>query len=118
MGGGFSRVSRSDAALALRARRPSPGWTLLGASEMALRRCACDPRVRDDETRDVALQRARAERQALVEVPVDRGRASHRIVSVEMTDEAERRGLVLALPASIEVTLVGDTGFEPVTSRM
>jgi hypothetical protein len=43
---------------------------------------------------------------------------SHRIVSVEMTDEAERRGLVLALPASIEVTMVGDTGFEPVTSRM
>ena len=45
-------------------------------------------------------------------------RASHRIVSVELTDEAERRGLVLALPASLEVTVVGDTGFEPVTSRM
>ncbi len=43
---------------------------------------------------------------------------SHRIVSVEATEEAERRGLVLALPASLEVTLVGDTGFEPVTSRM
>ena len=43
---------------------------------------------------------------------------SHRIVSVETTEEAERRGLVLALPASIEVTVVGDTGFEPVTSRM
>ena len=43
---------------------------------------------------------------------------SHRIVSIEMTDEAERRGLALALPASIEVTMVGDTGFEPVTSRM
>ena len=43
---------------------------------------------------------------------------SHRIVSVEATEEAERRGLVLALPASIEVTVVGDTGFEPVTSRM
>jgi hypothetical protein len=43
---------------------------------------------------------------------------SHRIVSVEVTQEAERRGLVLALPASIEVTMVGDTGFEPVTSRM
>jgi hypothetical protein len=34
------------------------------------------------------------------------------------TDEAERRGLVLVLPASLEVTMVGDTGFEPVTSRM
>lgn len=45
-------------------------------------------------------------------------RRSHRIVSVGVTDEAERRGLVLALPASIEVTVVGDTGFEPVTSRM
>ena len=45
-------------------------------------------------------------------------RGSHRIVSVEVTDEAERRGLVLALPASLEVTVVGDTGFEPVTSRM
>ncbi len=45
-------------------------------------------------------------------------RGSHRIVSVEATDEAERRGLVLALPASLEVTMVGDTGFEPVTSRM
>ena len=43
---------------------------------------------------------------------------SHRIVSVETTEEAERRGLVLALPASLEVTVVGDTGFEPVTSRM
>ena len=45
-------------------------------------------------------------------------RGSHRIVSVEATEEAERRGLVLALPATIEVTMVGDTGFEPVTSRM
>jgi hypothetical protein len=45
-------------------------------------------------------------------------RGSHRIVSVETTEEAERRGLVLALPASLEVTVVGDTGFEPVTSRM
>ena len=45
-------------------------------------------------------------------------RGSHRIVSVEATEEAERRGLVLALPASLEVTVVGDTGFEPVTSRM
>jgi hypothetical protein len=39
-------------------------------------------------------------------------------VRVEATEEAERRELVLALPASIEVTMVGDTGFEPVTSRM
>ena len=45
-------------------------------------------------------------------------RASHRIVSVEATEETERQGLVLALPASAEVTVVGDTGFEPVTSRM
>ncbi len=43
---------------------------------------------------------------------------SHRIVSVALTEEAERRGLVLALPACLEVTMVGDTGFEPVTSRM
>ena len=40
-------------------------------------------------------------------------RGSHRIVSVEATEEAERRGLVLALPASIEVTVVGDTGISP-----
>ncbi len=45
-------------------------------------------------------------------------RGSHRIVGVEATEEAERRGLILALPTSIEVTVVGDTGFEPVTSRM
>ena len=45
-------------------------------------------------------------------------RGSHRIVSIELTAEAERRGLLLALPASLEVTMVGDTGFEPVTSRM
>ncbi len=45
-------------------------------------------------------------------------RGSHRIVEVEATEEAERRGLILALPTSIEVTVVGDTGFEPVTSRM
>lgn len=35
-------------------------------------------------------------------------RGSHRIVSVKFTQEAERRGLVLALSASIEVTLMGD----------
>ena len=45
-------------------------------------------------------------------------RGSHRIVNVTATEDAERRGLILALPASIEVTVVGDTGFEPVTSRM
>ena len=44
-------------------------------------------------------------------------RGSHRIVSVEATDEAERRGLVLALPDTGR-NVVGDTGFEPVTSRM
>jgi hypothetical protein len=47
-----------------------------------------------------------------------RERGSHRIVTVETTREADRRGLTLALPASLEVTMVGDTGFEPVTSRM
>lgn len=46
-------------------------------------------------------------------VLADNARGSHRIVSVEMTDEAERRGIVLALPASIEVTMVGDTGSSP-----
>ena len=45
-------------------------------------------------------------------------RRSHRIVDVEATAEAERRGLTLALPTRLEVLLVGDTGFEPVTSRM
>jgi DNA invertase Pin-like site-specific DNA recombinase len=53
-----------------------------------------------------------------IEVASTHDRGSHRIVRVEMTDEAERRGIVLALPASIEVTMVGDTGFEPVTPRM
>ncbi len=55
---------------------------------------------------------------ARLEVVATAERGSHRIVSVEATEEAERRGIVLALPASIEVTVVGDTGFEPVTSRM
>ena len=41
-----------------------------------------------------------------------------RIVSVEVTEYAERRGLVLALPARLAVTVVGDTGLEPVTSCM
>jgi hypothetical protein len=41
-----------------------------------------------------------------------------RIVSVTATDYAERRGLVLALPARLEVIVVGDTGLEPVTSCM
>jgi DNA invertase Pin-like site-specific DNA recombinase len=45
-------------------------------------------------------------------------RGSHRIVTVVPTEDAESKGLSLALPARIEVTLVGDTGFEPVTSRM
>jgi hypothetical protein len=40
-------------------------------------------------------------------------RGSHRIVGVELTEEAERRGIVLALPASIEVRMVGDTGASP-----
>ncbi len=46
------------------------------------------------------------------------GAVDRRIVSVEATPDAERRGLVLALPAALNVTVVGDTGFEPVTSRM
>jgi predicted site-specific integrase-resolvase len=44
--------------------------------------------------------------------------ADGRIVSVEVTDYAERRGLVLALPVRLEVIVVGDTGLEPVTSCM
>ncbi len=49
----------------------------------------------------------------------DRRRPAHaRIVDVEVTDYAERRGLVLALPARLEVVMVGDTGLEPVTSCM
>jgi hypothetical protein len=44
--------------------------------------------------------------------------AEGRIVSVEATEYAERRGLVLALPARLEVIVVGDTGLEPVTSCM
>jgi hypothetical protein len=44
------------------------------------------------------------------------GARSRRIVTVETTEDAERRGLALALPQN--VTMVGDTGFEPVTSRM
>lgn len=38
------------------------------------------------------------------------GRGSHRIVDVEPTAEAERRGLALALPTRLQVTLVGGTG--------
>jgi hypothetical protein len=44
--------------------------------------------------------------------------AQGRIVSVAVTDYAERRGLVLALPTRLEVVVVGDTGLEPVTSCM
>lgn len=40
-------------------------------------------------------------------------RGSHRIVSVETTVEAERRGLVVALPTRLQVTLVGGTGAPP-----
>jgi len=47
-----------------------------------------------------------------------RNPAQGRITSVEVTDYAERRGLVLALPARLEVIMVGDTGLEPVTSCM
>lgn len=42
----------------------------------------------------------------------DRAR-SHRIVDVELTPEAERRGLAIALPDVLGVTLVGDTGTSP-----
>ena len=35
-----------------------------------------------------------------------------------VTEYAERRGLVLALPARLGVVMVGDTGLEPVTSCM
>ena len=49
----------------------------------------------------------------------DRRHAAHaQIVTVEVTEHAERRGLVLALPARLEVVMVGDTGLEPVTSCM
>jgi DNA invertase Pin-like site-specific DNA recombinase len=37
-------------------------------------------------------------------------RQSHRIVEVEPTVEADRRGLALALPTRLQVTLVGGTG--------
>lgn len=36
-----------------------------------------------------------------------------RIVALEATEYAERRGLALALPTRLEVTLVGDTGVRP-----
>jgi len=57
---------------------------------------------------------------------MDKNRALHdrrspprvRITQVELTEHAERRGLVLALPARLEVVMVGDTGLEPVTSCM
>lgn len=42
-----------------------------------------------------------------------KARRSHRLVDVEATESAERRGLVLALPTRIEVTMVGDTGGAP-----
>jgi hypothetical protein len=45
-------------------------------------------------------------------------RRSRRIVSIELTEKAERRGLLLGLSAFFAVAMVGDTGFEPVTSRM
>lgn len=38
---------------------------------------------------------------------------SHRIVEVAATAEAERRGLALALPTRLVVTVVGDTGARP-----
>jgi hypothetical protein len=44
-------------------------------------------------------------------------RGTHRITSVKVSEDAEARGLHLALPSRPEV-MVGDTGFEPVTSRM
>ena len=44
--------------------------------------------------------------------------ARARIVDVDLSEYAERRGLVLALPARLEVVMVGDTGLEPVTSCM
>ena len=44
------------------------------------------------------------------------GAIGGRIVSIEVTPAAERRGLVLALPTS--VTAVGGTGLEPVTSSV
>ena len=70
------------------------------------------------ETSDAGRRELALATFARLEVAATGTRGSHRIVSVEATEEAERRGLVLALPASIEVTVVGDTGFEPVTSRM
>ncbi len=73
------------------------------------------------EQREAALPnglRLIAELTSLAGVVAGARPGSGGIVSVEATEEAERRGLVLVLPASIEVTVVGDTGFEPVTSRM
>lgn len=42
------------------------------------------------------------------------GAVDQRIVDVDVTDMAERRGLVLALPARLGVTVVGDTGARPI----
>ena len=71
-----------------------------------------------NETSDAGRRELAVATFARLGIAGTRVRGSHRIVSVEATEEAERRGLVLALPAFIEVTVVGDTGFEPVTSRM
>jgi len=59
-------------------------------------------------------------RRAIVRATFARlGALGGRIVSVEVTPAAERRGLALALPAILNaVTGVGGTGLEPVTSSV
>jgi DNA invertase Pin-like site-specific DNA recombinase len=65
------------------------------------------------ETSDEGRRRLAVATFARLGVVSGRRPGTHRIVSVELTEEAERRGLVLALPASLEVTMVGDTGLSP-----
>jgi hypothetical protein len=65
------------------------------------------------ETSDAGRRELALATFARLEVSATSQRGSHRIVSVEATEEAERRGLILALPASLEVTVVGDTGVSP-----
>lgn len=50
---------------------------------------------------------------ARLAVTADDRPRSHRVVDLELTPEAERRGLALALPSRLGVTLVGDTGAAP-----
>lgn len=94
----------------LRARRSAlaatPVETAAVAADDALEWLSSLGKLWDDTTEE-------GRRALAVSIFTRIGAVDRRITSLEATPDAERRGLALALPAALNVTMVGDTGLLP-----